>query len=86
MENIARVEIENQKQWDRAVARLATSHVLQSWTWGDLKSEYGWQPTRWLWRREDDPAAAAQILVRSRGRCALGTFPRGRLWIGRTRR
>jgi peptidoglycan pentaglycine glycine transferase (the first glycine) len=79
MENIARVEIENQKQWDRAVARLATSHVLQSWTWGDLKSEYGWQPTRWLWRREDDPAAAAQILVRSQGPLRFGYIPKGPL-------
>ncbi|MFP4395962.1 MAG: lipid II:glycine glycyltransferase FemX, partial [Anaerolineales bacterium] len=78
---MARVEIENQKQWDDAAAQAAMPHVLQSWTWGDLKSEYGWRPTRWLWRRrdKDEPVAAAQILVRNRGPLHFGYIPKGPL-------
>ncbi|MBN1994343.1 MAG: peptidoglycan bridge formation glycyltransferase FemA/FemB family protein [Anaerolineae bacterium] len=39
-------------------------HVLQTWTWGDCKSDWGWTAERLLWLELDTPVAAAQILRR----------------------
>ncbi len=57
-------------QWNAALARLPTAHVLQSWEWGAFKSRHGWHPTRHLWldSEGDEPRAAASILTRRLGR------------------
>jgi len=39
----------NQAQWDAAIARLPGAHVLQTWEWGKVKSQFGWQPHFLLW-------------------------------------
>jgi peptidoglycan pentaglycine glycine transferase (the first glycine) len=53
-------------EWDAAAARLPGSHVLQSWTWGECKSRFGWTADRRLWTdRDGRTVAAAQILRRT---------------------
>jgi lipid II:glycine glycyltransferase (peptidoglycan interpeptide bridge formation enzyme) len=78
----ARLErVEDAERWNQALLQLPDSHILQSWQWGEFKSQYGWRPQRWLWRNQaGDPLAAAQLLIRS---SALGLkvayCPRGPL-------
>lgn len=57
--------INDETLWDSALTSLPHPHVLQSWAWGQFKSRWGWQPTRLLWSRQNQPIAAAQILSRA---------------------
>ena len=34
----------NAEQWNAAIADLPGAHILQTWEWGRVKSEFGWQP------------------------------------------
>jgi lipid II:glycine glycyltransferase (peptidoglycan interpeptide bridge formation enzyme) len=61
---------DDQLEWNEALRSLPDPHLLQTWEWGELKSKYGWKPSRIIWRDEPGTAvAAAQILKR---RSALG--------------
>jgi peptidoglycan pentaglycine glycine transferase (the first glycine) len=66
-------------EWNAALARLPTAHVLQTWEWGAFKSRYGWHPTRHLWLEDDRPCAAASVLTRRLGRwpSAMMYVPKG---------
>jgi peptidoglycan pentaglycine glycine transferase (the first glycine) len=66
-------------QWNAALATLPTAHVLQTWEWGAFKSRAGWQPTRDLWLEDDQPRAAASMLIRRLGRypSAVMYVPKG---------
>jgi peptidoglycan pentaglycine glycine transferase (the first glycine) len=33
---------------------LPGAHILQTWEWGQVKSQFGWQPTHLLWYKKDD--------------------------------
>jgi peptidoglycan pentaglycine glycine transferase (the first glycine) len=44
----------NPVQWNTAIARLKGAHVLQTWEWGKVKSQFGWQPNYLLWYRVGD--------------------------------
>ena len=57
--------IHDQQVWDQALLTLPEAHILQSWTWGDFKSRWGWTAARLLWYRAGQPVAAAQILARA---------------------
>jgi lipid II:glycine glycyltransferase (peptidoglycan interpeptide bridge formation enzyme) len=65
--------------WDQALSSLPTSHVLQSWGWGEFKSRWGWRPTRLLWHDQGHALAAAQLLRRPIPGTpfALGYVPKG---------
>ncbi len=64
--------------WDAALLTLPAPHILQSWTWGELKGRQGWKAVPCLWRGPDGtPAAAAMMLLQSRGRLCLGYIPKG---------
>lgn len=53
------------EQWDSFVAEHPAGHLLQSWSWGELKSSAGWRPLRLaLWDGECI-VAAAQILQKT---------------------
>ncbi len=41
-------------QWNSAIAGLPGTHVLQTWEWGKVKSQFGWQPNFMAWYREND--------------------------------
>lgn len=53
-------------EWDALVRSFAYPHILQSWEWGQHKSDFGWQAERLTWTSDSVPQAAAQILKRSR--------------------
>jgi len=43
----------NSTQWNTSISRL-DGHVLQTWEWGKVKSQFGWQPNYLLWYGEAD--------------------------------
>lgn len=44
----------NPLEWNSAITHLQGAHVLQSWEWGAVKSQFGWQPSHLLWYRAAD--------------------------------
>jgi len=40
--------------WNSVISHLYGAHVLQTWEWGKVKSQFGWQPHYLVWFREDD--------------------------------
>ena len=71
--------VDNQETWDTALGTLDGGHLLQSWQWGELKSQYGWTPLRILWNDDSQtPIAAAQLLFRTTTRnLTIAYCPRG---------
>ena len=68
--------IEQRDEWDAFVMAHPQGHLLQSWSWGELKAGSGWSPVRLaLWEPETQQIrAAAQVLRR--------TAPHVPLWAG----
>jgi peptidoglycan pentaglycine glycine transferase (the first glycine) len=59
------VSEQQRSQWDQFVAHHPEGHLLQSWTWGELKAFSGWSPLHLaLWNGERI-VAAAQVLRRT---------------------
>ena len=52
------------QEWDEFTKRFPSGHLLQSWTWGEFKAHFGWQPLRIAAVEGNDIVAAAQILFR----------------------
>ena len=50
--------------WNKAVSALGVTHALQSYEWGELKREMGWEPRRFLFRENGRTVAAASVLRR----------------------
>jgi lipid II:glycine glycyltransferase (peptidoglycan interpeptide bridge formation enzyme) len=44
----------NPAQWNSTIAHMPGAHVLQTWEWGKVKSQFGWQPIYLLWFGEND--------------------------------
>ena len=51
-------------QWDAFVAAQPHGHILQTWTWGVLKSHFGWTADRVAITRNDQIVAGALVLFR----------------------
>jgi len=73
--------IQERHLWDEALLTFPEPHILQSWLWGEFKTRYRWQVSRWLWRDRTTelPQAAAQVLIQYRGGLGLGYVPKGPL-------
>lgn len=71
--------VDNQETWNNALGTLDGGHLLQSWQWGELKSQYGWKPSRIIWNDDSQtPIAAAQLLIRTTtGNLTIAYCPRG---------
>ncbi|MCB9421134.1 MAG: peptidoglycan bridge formation glycyltransferase FemA/FemB family protein [Ardenticatenaceae bacterium] len=50
--------------WETALSQLPNAHALQSWTWGEFKSRWGWSAARYVLGIDGKPLAAFQILKR----------------------
>jgi peptidoglycan pentaglycine glycine transferase (the first glycine) len=44
----------NPVYWNSAISHLNGAHILQTWEWGKVKSQFGWQPNFLLWCKEND--------------------------------
>lgn len=55
----------DQKQWNEIITGLPVPHLLQSWEWGQVKSQFGWQPFYKVWEEAGQVTAAALVLERT---------------------
>jgi lipid II:glycine glycyltransferase (peptidoglycan interpeptide bridge formation enzyme) len=71
--------IDDARAWDRLVSAHPAGHLLQTWSWGELKARYGWTPGRTAVLDGDRMAAGAQVLFRRLpGRLgSMGYVPKG---------
>jgi lipid II:glycine glycyltransferase (peptidoglycan interpeptide bridge formation enzyme) len=53
-----------ENKWHQIITSFPDSHVLQTWKWGLIKSQYGWEPIYKVWGDIVKPEAAALILKR----------------------
>jgi peptidoglycan pentaglycine glycine transferase (the first glycine) len=51
--------ISNPQHWRATLSALPAPHVLQSWEWGEIKEQTGWQAQRYALRGADGPPRAA---------------------------
>lgn len=59
-------DVAHPAEWQAVLGDLGNAHVLQSWEWGDLKAQTGWQAARLTWQNSAGATvAAAQLLTRS---------------------
>lgn len=54
------IKIANTQEWDHWLSQYPNSHILQTATWGELKSDFGWDPARIIYKN----CCGAQILFR----------------------
>ncbi|MCL5959911.1 MAG: peptidoglycan bridge formation glycyltransferase FemA/FemB family protein [Chloroflexi bacterium] len=78
---IVAIEGGDRQNWNDFVAEQPAFGLLQSYEWGDLKEDLGWQVIRLAVRRGGKMVAGAQMLVRSaaRGLFSVAYIPRGPL-------
>lgn len=55
--------IDDPQGWNDLVASLPDPQILQSWEWGEVKKQFGWQPSRYLWQAPGQ--ATASVLQRT---------------------
>jgi lipid II:glycine glycyltransferase (peptidoglycan interpeptide bridge formation enzyme) len=69
------------QDWDAFTRAFSAGHLLQSWTWGEFKAHFGWQPARIAVVEEQRILAAAQVLFRPllAGRVSMAYVPKGPL-------
>jgi lipid II:glycine glycyltransferase (peptidoglycan interpeptide bridge formation enzyme) len=75
------IEHSDAATWDTLVAQHAQGHMLQSWAWGELKHQFGWQPLR-VAVTDGVSVAAAQLLIRPLYGLSVAYVPRGPLFAG----
>ncbi len=71
-------------EWSGFLAHAHCPHLLQSWGWGDLKSQFGWQAVRLIVDHEGHPVAGVQVLFRKAGPLSIGYIPKGPLFLQET--
>jgi len=55
----------DEKTWNHIVASFPDPHILQTWQWARVKSQFGWEPIYKVWGNPENPDAAALILKRT---------------------
>ena len=57
--------IDEKAHWDALLAMFETKHYLQSWNWGEHRSNFGWEPFRCVASAEDGmPLTLVQFFLR----------------------
>ncbi|HEX6290421.1 MAG TPA: peptidoglycan bridge formation glycyltransferase FemA/FemB family protein [Herpetosiphonaceae bacterium] len=77
--SLAVIEHTDATAWDTLVGQHAQGHMLQSWAWGELKQQFGWQPLR-VSVTDGAAVAAAQVLIRPLYGLSVAYVPRGPLF------
>jgi len=68
--------------WNTAIAHLPLAHVLQSWQWGEIKRDVGWQALPQVWRDARGEIQAAALILQRTVRL-MGVLPLTVLYIPR---
>ena len=53
-------------EWNDLIADLPGAHILQTWEWGQVKSDFGWQPIHRVWRSPSGQLEAAALVLERR--------------------
>ena len=74
------------EQWNTLIQGLPGAHALQTWQWGEIKSQFGWEAHPLIWQDQEGKAKAAALTLHrriSRGfsatRLSVMYVPRGPL-------
>jgi peptidoglycan pentaglycine glycine transferase (the first glycine) len=65
-------DIRNASQWNELIESLPGAHAFQTWEWGQVKSQFGWESHPILWRDGSGEVAAAALVLQRTTR--LGGF------------
>ncbi|MCE5260259.1 MAG: peptidoglycan bridge formation glycyltransferase FemA/FemB family protein [Chloroflexi bacterium] len=65
------------ERWDSMVAEDPGGHLLQTWSWADLKRLAGWQAERWYVERDGQVVCGAQVLYQHKGPLQFAYLPKG---------
>lgn len=75
------LSIESREEWEALLNRFPAPHILQSWEWGSVKAQTGWQATRLgISDQSGNPLGAFQFLWRqpiSSLPLCIGYVPKG---------
>jgi lipid II:glycine glycyltransferase (peptidoglycan interpeptide bridge formation enzyme) len=54
------------EEWNTLIKSAPNLHILQSWEWGQIKSNFGWQSLRYEWRDQADRIKATALVLKRR--------------------
>jgi ubiquinone/menaquinone biosynthesis methyltransferase len=60
-EQLAVREVTDPASWNEALSSLPNAHGMQTWEWGELRRETGWETRRLLFERGGVPVAGAAV-------------------------
>ena len=70
--------VDSQTAWQSQLLSLPAPHLLQTWTWGELKRRFGWSAERIVFQDgAGDPVAMAQVLTRTSRGLKVAYCPKG---------
>jgi len=76
-------DIQNADQWNALIENLPGAHALQSWQWGQVKSQFGWKPYPLLWRDSGGEIQAAALLLQRKTALGRLSLPLSVIYIPR---
>ncbi|QRN82922.1 peptidoglycan bridge formation glycyltransferase FemA/FemB family protein [Chloroflexota bacterium] len=57
------VEVTQPKDWNDLIVNLEGAHALQTWQWGQVKAQVGWQAHPLVWRDQKGTVCAGALLL-----------------------
>ncbi len=61
-----KLSIQTPAEWNTMIQDLPGAHALQTWQWGHVKSQFGWDPHPLIWRAETGEVEAAALVLQRR--------------------
>ena len=53
----------NNDYWNRIISRFSSATILQTWEWGQIKCEYGWEPDYFIRKNLNGDIEAASLIL-----------------------
>lgn len=77
------VHVQDATQWNTCISGLPGAHALQTWQWGQVKSQFGWSPYPILWHGDSGEVTAAALLLQRKVAFAGFSLPMSVMYIPR---
>jgi len=59
------INVDEKDYFDSFLENAPKGHVLQTWEWGEIKAQTGWDPLRLIVEEDEKPVAAVSLLKRA---------------------